>query len=79
MSLPLLITSLSFSVNLGILPAVLSVRNDVSAGKIDWSNMAKEDLVVYSAQFDTLLSRIELPKDAVPCFDIYRKNPQHGV
>ena len=71
--------SLSLSANLGNLPAVLSVHNNMSVGKIGWSNLPVEDLVVYLTRSDTLLSSVELPKDAIVCRDINCKNQQHGV
>lgn len=74
MSLPL-----SFMVNWGDVPAVLSVSTDMCVGKIDWSNLSEVDLMAYLAQSDNLLGKIELPKEAAACSDINCKNPQHGV
>lgn len=38
--------------------------------KIDWSNLTEEDLKVYFVQSETLLSNIDLPKDAAACCDV---------
>lgn len=48
---------LSFTVNLGDVPAVMSVNTDMCVGKIDWSNLSDVDLMAYLTQFDNLLGK----------------------
>lgn len=55
---------LFLSVNIGNLPAVQSVHNSLSVGKLDWSNLTK-DVELYLAPSDSMLSNTGLPKDAV--------------
>ena len=69
----------SLCVNLENIPTLLSVNNNMRVGKIDWSNQSEDDLKEYCAQSDTLLSNIELPKDAFTCCNINCKSPQHGI
>ena len=69
----------SLSVNLGNIPTLVSIDNHMCVGKIDWSNLTKEDLKEYYIQSDILLSNIELPKYSTACCDINCKNPQHGI
>lgn len=70
---------LSISVNIGNLPAVQPAHNSLSFGKLDWSNVTKNDLDVYLAQTDTLLSNTDFPKNAIACSDINCKDPLHGL
>lgn len=55
----------SILLNLGNLPKLLPVDSNISAGKLDWSTLTKEDLKEYNFQTDTLLGSIELPKNAI--------------
>ena len=70
---------ISLSVNLGNIPTLVSVDNNVCEGKIDWSNLSEDDLKEYYFRTDILLSNIELPKYSIACHDINCKNPQHGI
>lgn len=68
----------SMSINLGNLPTLLSMNNNMQVGKLDWFNLTEEKLKGYCFQSD-MLSNIDLPKDAAICCDINCKNPQHGI
>lgn len=49
----------SMSINLGILPTLLSVSNNMQVGILDWSNLTEKELRVYCFQPVTLLSNID--------------------
>ena len=46
-------------------PMLSPVDSSISAGKLDWSNLTKEDLKEYTSHTDTFLGSIKLPKDAI--------------
>ena len=59
----------SFFVNMGQVPTLLPVDSNMSAGRIDWSNLSEEDTSEYHLHSNTLLSNIILPRDAAVCSD----------
>ncbi len=69
----------SLCVNMGNLPILLPVDSSSCLGRIDWCNLTEEDRNKYYAQSDTLLSNIELPKDAITCCNINCKSPRHAT
>ena len=69
----------SMLLNFGNIPILSSIDSNISAGKLDWSNLTQENLKEYISRTDTLLGCIELPKDATVCCDMNCKNPQHST
>ena len=67
------------SLNVENIPLLVDKVADTNSGRLDWSNLTKEDLNRYFIETENLLSNIELPIDALLCFNMNCKNPNHSI
>lgn len=50
--------------------ALAMIGCNANTGKLDWTNLIKEEINRYSTINDNLLNNIELPRDALMCFNM---------
>ena len=64
--------------NVESVPLLANNGNAAPSSKLDWSKLTKEDMHRYSLLTDSLLSDVELPRDALMCTDMNCKDKHHA-